>query len=363
MQRIVRGGRFEEETIRRQLEAAGARKIEENLSDIRAQIAANHKGIQLLHEAAERHGEIRLETAMRRIQEISYRAIQERLRKIEAERGRHLQAEDFLDDGSRIALQLTLDDGHARFDFTGSAAQLAGNQNTPRSITSSAVVYALRSLIEQSLPLNEGLLRAVEIILPETSLLDPDPDAAVVGGNVTTSQRIVDVIFRAFGNVAASQGCMNNITFGNDRFGYYETIAGGAGAGVDRNGVGFDGADAIHTHMTNTLITDPEVIERRYPVMIEEFSIRRESGGAGEYHGGNGVSRTYRFLEPVTVNLLTEHRVYAPWGVGGAESGAKGVNEHYRDGQWHLLEGKATLQVEAGEKIRIRTPGRGGYNP
>ena len=362
LQKIVSEKRFEELSIRKILEAAGARRIEENISDIRAQIAANHKGISLLKDAAKQHGLDTLKAYMRYIQEVSFDAIQARLREIEEARGKRLEAEDFLDDGSRIALRITLEDGRARFDFSGSSPQLTSNQNTPPSVTSSAVVYALRSLIDQDLPLNEGLLDAVEILLPEGSLLHPDSSAAVVGGNVTTSQRIVDVIFRAFGNVAASQGCMNNITFGNKDFGYYETIAGGAGAGLDSQGRGFDGADAVHTHMTNTLITDPEIIERRYPVTIEEFSISRDSGGSGDFKGGEGAIRTYRFLAPVTVNLLTERRVYSPWGVNGASNGACGVNEIFRDGKWQSLEGKASLQVDAGEKIRIRTPGGGGYN-
>ena len=237
-----------------------------------------------------------------------------------------------------------------------------GNQNTPLSVTSSAIVYVLRSIIDDELPLNEGLMRAVEIILPENSLLNPSPDAAVVGGNVSTSQRIVDVILKAFGNTAASQGCMNNITFGNENFGYYETIAGGAGAGIDSNDTGFDGADAVHTHMTNTLITDPEVIERRYPVMIEEFSVRKGSGGEGDFRGGDGIVRTYRFLEAVTVNLLTERRVYAPWGINGAQSGEIGINDHFHDDEWHDIGGKASIEVKEGEKIRISTPGGGGCN-
>ncbi len=361
LQKIVAHHCFAEEAIRGRLREAGARRIDENITDIQAQIAANQKGLQLLDEAAERYGMETIQAYMEYIQEVSYQAISKKLREIAKRKGDVLQAEDFLDDGSRIALRITLRDGQAAFDFTGSSPQLAGNQNAPRSVTSSAIVYALRSLIDQSLPLNEGLLRAVDITLPRGSLLNPDADAAVVGGNVTTSQRIVDVIFRAFGNVAASQGCMNNITFGNARFGYYETIAGGAGAGIDSHGRGFAGADAVHTHMTNTLITDPEVIERRYPVMIEAFSIREGSGGEGVYRGGNGITRTYRFLEPVTLNLLTERRVYAPWGIHGGGDGAVGVNKHFYDGAWHTLEGKAQIEVKAGEKIRIQTPGGGGY--
>ena len=362
LQKLVEAHRFREERVRKILHDAGARKIEENIADIQAQTAANRKGVGLLEDALSRYGREKVLSYMQYIQEVSFRAISSKLKKIAEERGSVMHAEDLLDNGARIVLGIHIQNGKAVFDFTGSSPELEGNQNTPVSVVSSAVVYVLRSIIDEDLPLNEGLMRAVQIILPERSLLNPSANAAVVGGNVTTSQRIVDVIFRALGNVAASQGCMNNVTFGNEDFGYYETIAGGSGAGVDAGGIGFEGADAVHTHMTNTLITDPEVIERRYPVMIEEFSIRKDSGGKGEFCGGNGVVRSYRFFEPVTLNLLTERRVYAPWGVNGAGSGAKGINEHFSDGKWHTVEGKAEIRVEAGERIRIKTPGGGGYN-
>ncbi|MEA3418320.1 MAG: hydantoinase B/oxoprolinase family protein [Campylobacterota bacterium] len=362
LQKIVEDQHFKEADIRSQLNAAGARRAEENITDMKAQIAANKKGLFLLGEASQRYGLETIKAYMSHIQEVSFKAISEKLKEIAQKNGTILSAEDYLDNGSRIALSITLKDGKALFDFTGTDEQLRNNQNTPRSVTYSAIVYTLRSLINESLPLNGGLLRAVDVILPKGSLLNPGENAAVVGGNVTTSQRIVDVIFRAFGNVAASQGCMNNITFGDSSFGYYETIAGGAGAGMDNDGVGFDGADAVHTHMTNTRITDPEVIERRYPVMIEEFSIREHSGGDGEFKGGEGVSRTYQFLKPVKVNLLTERRIYAPWGVNGAESGARGENEHFYADKWHRVEGKASFEVKAGEKVRIKTPGGGGFN-
>ena len=362
LQKIVQNHQFQEAEIQAQLSTAGARRIEENITDLKAQIAANNKGIKLLGEASQRYGLETIKAYMGHIQEVSFKAISKKLKEIAQQSGTVLKADDYLDDGSRIALSITLKEGRAIFDFTGTDEELRNNQNTPRSVTYSAIVYALRSLINEPLPLNGGLLRAVDVILPKGSLLNPGEKAAVVGGNVSTSQRIVDVIFRAFGNVAASQGCMNNITFGDSSFGYYETIAGGAGAGIDSDGAGFDGADAVHTHMTNTRITDPELIERRYPVMIEEFSIRKNSGGKGEFKGGDGVIRTYRFLKPVTVNLLTERRTYAPWGVNGAENGARGENEHFHDGKWHPIEGKASFEVKAGEKVRIKTPGGGGFN-
>ena len=193
---------------------------------------------------------------------------------------------------------------------------MLGNWNTPRAVTKSAILYALRCLIEKDLPLNNGCLIPIDIRIPEGCLLAPSPEAAVVGGNVLTSQRIVDVIFKAFGAAAASQGCMNNFTFGNARFGYYETIGGGAGAGP-----GWHGESGVHTHMTNTRITDPEILERDYPVLLRRFSIRSQSGGAGLCRGGNGMVREVEFLEPMTAAILSERRVHPPYGLNGGVGG------------------------------------------
>jgi 5-oxoprolinase (ATP-hydrolysing) len=211
-------------------------------------------------------------------------------------------------------------------------------------------------MLNEDIPLNEGILEEIEIKVDENSLLNPSKDAAVVGGNVTTSQRVVDVIFKAFEVAGASSGCMNNVVFGNENFGYYETIAGGSGAGD-----GFDGASGVHTHMTNTKITDVEVLERRYPVMIEEFSIRKNSGGSGKYKGGDGLKRVYRFLEDVEVNLLTERRVFAPYGLKGAKDGKRGENLLIRDEKTYNLTGKNSFRARSGDKLIIKTPGGGGY--
>jgi 5-oxoprolinase (ATP-hydrolysing) len=268
------------------------------------------------------------------------------------------QAKDFLDDGSAIHLNLMIKKktGECLFDFSETSKQLPGNLNVPKSVTRSAILYCLRCLIDSDIPLNQGCLNPIKIFVEEGSLLSPTQNAAVVAGNVLTSQRIVDVIFRALGSCAASQGCMNNLTFGNEVFAYYETIGGGAGAGPD-----WHGQAGVHTHMTNTRITDPEVLEKRYPVILREFSIRKNSGGKGNFIGGDGLIREIEFLEPLTVVILSERRVFAPYGLNGGEPGAKGRNlKISKDGTKIDLGGKNKFHAEPGDRIRILTPGAGG---
>jgi 5-oxoprolinase (ATP-hydrolysing) len=225
----------------------------------------------------------------------------------------------------------------------------------------SAVLYVMRLMLQEDLPLNEGLLEPVEMIMP-ISLLNPiftgDPanDPAVVGGNVEVSQRFVDTLIKALDLQACSQGTMNNFLFGGDQFGYYETIAGGSGAGE-----GYDGAHALHTHMTNTAITDPEIIEQRYPVRLRQFAIRRDSGGAGEWRGGDGVIREFEFIKPLTVSLLTQHRVEAPFGLHGGSPGQTGQQTLLRDGQSTKLAGCTTFEAQAGDRVILETPGGGGW--
>jgi 5-oxoprolinase (ATP-hydrolysing) len=233
---------------------------------------------------------------------------------------------DHLDDGSPIRLKVTISGDRATFDFTGTGPVLAGNLNANRSIVTSAVLYCLRCLIDEDIPLNGGVLAPVEIILPKCFLNPPRHDdprkcPAVAGGNVETSQRVVDTIFGALRSVAASQGTMNNLLIGNERFGYYETICGGAGAGPT-----FDGAGAVHTNMTNTRLTDPEVLESRYPLRLIRFQIRSGSGGAGKHRGGDGVIREIEFLEPLEVSIISQRRSRAPYGLLGGEPGAAGRN-------------------------------------
>lgn len=274
-------------------------------------------------------------------------------------KGSSVTAEDQLDDGSPIKLTVTIDpdEGSAIFDFEGTGAELYGNLNAPPPVVYSAVVYSLRCLCGTDIPLNQGCLKPVTIRIPDSCLLNPSSEAAVVGGNVQTSQRVVDVVLRAFQACAASQGCMNNLTFGNRRFGYYETIAGGAGAGPT-----WDGRSGVHTHMTNTRITDPEILERRYPVKLHEFSLRPGSGGDGAHRGGDGVVRDIEFLEDMEVSILSERRAVCPYGMAGGSPGAKGVNIFIRpDGRTVSVGGKTTFPCPAGGRFRLLSPGGGGY--
>jgi len=244
-----------------------------------------------------------------------------------------------------------------RIDFAGTGAAVSGNLNAPRAVVESAVIYVLRCLVAERIPLNGGFLAPVEILIPQGCLLDPPPGAAVAGGNVETSQRIVDVLLGAIGRVAASQGTMNNVAFGDEGFGYYETIGGGAGAGA-----GFDGASGVHTHMTNTRITDPEVMEARYPVRLERFALRKGSGGAGRWSGGDGLVRCYRFLAPLTLSLLTQRRDTRPYGLAGGEPGRAGRNRLRRaKGGEEELPARATLRVDADDLLIVETPGGGGF--
>ena len=344
---------------------SGSRRLNDNLSDLKAQVAANQKGIDLILEMVVHYGLAVVQAYMDRIQEAAEAAVRASLRDLSLVKGLAkrdtIQAVDYLDDGSPIALHLTIDrnDGSAVFDFSGTGPELWGNLNAPRAVTQSAILYCLRCLVQKNIPLNHGCLLPITLIIPEGSLLDPSSEAAVVGGNVLTSQRVVDVILKAFGVAAASQGCMNNFTFGNDRFGYYETIGGGAGAGPD-----WHGQSGVHTHMTNTRITDPEILERRYPVLVREFSIRRDSGGKGRFKGGNGLVRDLEFQEPLNVAILSERRVFAPYGLEGGQPGKQGKNLFIRsNGRTLNLGGKNEILAEAGDRIRILTPGGGGYGP
>ncbi|HWL09676.1 MAG TPA: hydantoinase B/oxoprolinase family protein, partial [Planctomicrobium sp.] len=268
------------------------------------------------------------------------------------------------DDGSPIAVSIEVNGDSATIDFTGTGPVLATNLNANRAIVTAAVMYVFRCLIEESIPLNSGVLEPIEIILPECLLNPPiHPDrsqcAAMVGGNVETSQRVVDVLLGALEKAAASQGTMNNLTFGDGTFGYYETICGGAGATSMANG-----ADAVHTHMTNTRLTDVEVFETRYPVRIQEFSIRSGSGGIGEHRGGDGIRRVFEFLKPLSVSLLTQRRgQFPPFGLQGGAPGAVGRNLLQQAGSESIeqLTGAAQIQVNPGDRLILETPGGGGY--
>ena len=342
---------------------SGTRLLSDNLSDLKAQVAANQRGVDLLLEMVEHYSLEVVQAYMHHIQTNAEEAVRSMLKALSVREGLAevdtVKANDFLDDGSEIVLLLTIDhrEGSAIFDFTGTGPEIWGNLNAPRAVTHSAILYSLRCLIDQEIPLNQGCLNPIQVIIEDGSLLAPSENAAVVGGNVLTSQRITDVILKAFRACAASQGCMNNFTFGNENFGYYETIGGGAGAGPH-----WHGQSGVHTHMTNTRITDPEILERRYPVMLREFSVRKNSGGSGKFIGGDGLVREVEFLEPLNAAILSERRVHQPYGLNSGEPGKSGLNLFFRkDGTILFLGGKNEIHAETGDRIRIETPGGGGY--
>ncbi len=337
-----------------------SRMPNENLADIAAQVAANQKGANDLTQMIALYGIDVVHSYMRHIQDAAERKMRAAIAKLPD--GIH-RFEDQLDDGSEIRLAIAVNGDEAVLDFTGTGPVLSGNLNANRAIVTSAVLYCMRCLIDEDIPLNSGVLAPIKIVLPICFLNprgSPDPTncPAVVGGNVETSQRVVDCIFGALGAVAASQGTMNNLLMGNDRFGYYETICGGAGAGMS-----FHGADAVHTHMTNTRLTDPEVLESRYPVRLVRFAIRPGSGGTGQYCGGCGVIREIEFLEPLEVSIISQRRTRAPYGLHGGRPGATGHNVLRRAGTNADVElpSIASVSVRSGDRLTIETPGGGGF--
>jgi 5-oxoprolinase (ATP-hydrolysing) len=338
---------------------SGTRNLRDNLSDLRAQVAANNSGIRLLKELVHEYGLRVVDAYMSFIQNNAELAVRNMLKDFAKKVGTTVSAVDHMDDGSPICLSIKIDPetGSAVFDFTGTGPQVLGNHNAPPAVTYSAVIYSLRSLVAQSIPLNQGCLAPIEFVIPKYTLLNPSDDAGVVGGNVLTSQRLVDVILRAFSACAASQGCMNNLTFGDKKFGYYETIAGGSGAGPT-----WQGKSGIHTHCTNTRITDPEILERRYPVLLREFSLRKGSGGKGKHTGGDGVIRELEPLRPLVMSILSERRTLQPYGMDGGDPGACGRNLLVRsNGIVVNMGGRCSGSLNVGERLRIETPGGGGY--
>lgn len=337
----------------------GTRNLKDNLSDLKAQVAANNSGIRLLHELVMEYGLDKVHSYMNFIQKNAELAVRTMLKDFANANGPRAHAMDYMDDGTPIELTVEIDKetGDAVFDFTGTGPQVLGNHNAPPAVTYSAVIYSLRSMVGQDIPLNQGCLAPITFIIPEYTLLNPSSDAGVVGGNVLTSQRIVDVVLRAFRACAASQGCMNNLTFGDDEFGYYETIAGGAGAGP-----GWVGRSGVHTHCTNTRITDPEILERRYPVLLREFSLREGSGGVGEYPGGCGVIREIEPLRPLVMSILSERRTLKPYGMEGGGDAKQGRNLLVKkNGMVINIGGRCSSEIDVGDRIRIETPGGGGY--
>ena len=354
--KIVKQGRFCEEKLKAWLNSGKypARNPDQNTADLRAQVAANEKGLQELRRMVEEFSLETVEAYMNHVQDNAEEAVRRVIDRLADGEFTYM-----LDDGNAIKVKVTIDreTRGARIDFTGTSPQLSNNFNAPASVCLAAVLYAFRTLVKSDIPLNAGCLRPLEIIIPEGSMLRPEYPAAVVAGNVETSQYIVDALFGALGTLAASQGTMNNFTFGNSDFQYYETICGGSGAGP-----GFAGTDAVHTHMTNSRITDPEILETRFPVLLEEFSIRQGSGGEGKFRGGNGVIRKIRFLKDMNAAILSSHRKLPPFGLKGGMPGECGKNTLiHRDGSIIEVGGQAEIKLKSGDVFVIETPGGGGY--
>ena len=329
------------------------RNLRDNIADLNAQLAANRRGQSLFEELLSDHGVEKVSEHMSTLKSQSLDALECHL---DAIAFRHGEATEKLDDGTLIAVSVSRSGERLVIDFTGTGSSHPSNLHATPAIVQSAILYVLRLWTQSQVPLNEGMLESVDIVLP-TCFLNPEfsEDAtdspAVVGGNVETSQRVVDCLIRALGFQACSQGTMNNFLFGNESFGYYETICGGSGAGT-----GYNGTSGIHTHMTNTAITDPEILESRYPVRLREFSIRRGSGGKGKWHGGDGVIREVEFLESLQVSLLSQHRIEKPFGIDGGESGECG--KQFLNGK--ALPGAIRIEAKPGDVLRIETPGGGG---
>jgi 5-oxoprolinase (ATP-hydrolysing) len=355
---LVDGGRWREEEAVALLGSGKhpVRNVRQNIADLRAQVAANEKGVRELGRMVEHFGLEVVRAYMRHVQDNAEESVR-RVLGVLKDGSFSLP----LDNGAVIKVKIGFNKEKriGKIDFTGTSAQLPNNFNAPSAVCMAAVLYVFRTLVDDDIPLNAGCLKPLEVVIPEGCMLRPRYPAAVVAGNVETSQCITDALYGALGVLAASQGTMNNFTFGNDRYQYYETVAGGSGAGP-----GFDGADVVQTHMTNSRLTDPEVLEWRFPVRLESFEIRRGSGGRGRWRGGEGALRRVRFLEPMTAAILSGHRKVRPHGMAGGEPGLGGRNFVERvDGRLSELGPFAQTEMAAGDVFVIESPGGGGYAP
>lgn len=384
---LIRDGKIDEDGMCEILRApgklpgcSGARRLADNLSDLKAQVAANNKGMFLIRALMEDYGQSVVHFYMGKIQENAEIAVRNYLKATSKKfKGETLTAEDYMDNGSMMRLAITIeDDGSAVFDFTGTSCEMLSNMNAPPAITYSAMIYCLRLLIGADIPMNQGCLAPAKIILPEGTFLNPANGVAVCCGNTLTSQRLTDLILKAFRAAAASQGCMNCVGFfgrgglradgkkldgASDGFAYNygETICGGSGAGPT-----WHGASGVHTHMTNTRTTDAEVLEKQYPIIMREFSIRQGSGGRGRFHGGCGVVRDFECRVPLTFSLNSERRVHRPYGMYGGEPGESGKNYWVKkkpDGtyRWLSMGPRAQVHMKAGDRCVIHTPGGGAW--
>jgi len=354
--KLVDGGRMLEDETRALLAGAQypARNPDQNLADLRAQIAANQKGVEELHKMVVHFGLDVVQAYMGHVQDNAEEAVR---RVISALKDGAFTLP--LDNGAQIQVAVRVDQAtrSAEIDFTGTSAQLDNNFNAPSAVCMAAVLYVFRTLVDDEIPLNAGCLKSLKVLIPQGSMLNPHYPASVVSGNVETSTCITNALYGALGVMAAAQGTMNNFTFGNAKYQYYETISGGSGAGE-----GFDGTSVVQTNMTNSRLTDPEILEFRFPVRLDSYEIRAGSGGAGRWHGGNGGVRKVRFLEPMTAAILSNNRIHAPFGMAGGEPGALGRNSVQRaDGRVEVLGHIGKTDMQAGDVFIIETPGGGGF--
>jgi 5-oxoprolinase (ATP-hydrolysing) len=388
--KIVDKGKFDYEGLKyhfsevpKQYGISGTRNIDDNISDLKAQIASNQRGINLLKELFNEYSSETVLFYMSNVKKTAALAVENYLKDF-AKKNRDrlpLTAEDYMDEGTKIKVKIDIDEekGTTVIDFTGTSLESYSNLNSPKSVTYSAVIYVLRCLVDMEIPLNQGCLDPVEIIIPENTLINPSPYAAVCAGNGMTSQRTTDCLFKAFGVTSATGGCMNGLNFGTGGenaqgdmikgFGYTETIGQGNCAGIiEKNGerTGFHGFSGTQTNMTNTKITDPEVLELRYPCFLIQYAVRENSGGAGKFHGGDGLIREIQFNYPVHLSLVTQRRVFAPWGIYGGDDGKKGENYLGRNRgngkvQWIQLPSQAEIEMRVGDILKVLTPGGGGF--
>ena len=331
-----------------------ARNPDQNLADLRAQVAANQKGVEDLHKMVAHFGLDVVRAYMGHVQDNAEEAVRRVISALK-DGSFHYQ----LDNGAHIDVAIRVDAAarSAEIDFTGTSGQLPNNFNAPSAVCMAAVLYVFRTLVDDEIPLNAGCLKPLKVIIPPGSMLNPHYPASVVSGNVETSTCITNALYGALGVMAAAQGTMNNFTFGNERYQYYETISGGSGAGD-----GFDGTDVVQTNMTNSRLTDPEILEFRFPVRLERYEIRPNSGGAGRWQGGNGGVRRVRFLEPMTAAILSNNRIHAPFGMAGGGEAARGKNSVERaDGRIEQVGHIGKIDMAAGDVFVIETPGGGGY--
>jgi len=354
--KLVERGRFREAELRTLLTGGKypARNPQQNINDLKAQIAANEKGVHELRKMVHHFTLPVVHAYMRHVQDNAAESVR---RVIDRLHDSAFAAETDQGTAIRVRISVNKNRREASVDFTGTSPQQPDNFNAPEPVTRAAVLYVFRVMVDDDIPMNAGCLRPIRIVIPRTSMLSPEFPAAVVAGNVETSQEVTNCLFGALGAMAAAQGTMNNLNFGNARYQYYETICSGSPAGP-----GFPGADAVHTHMTNTRLTDPEVLEFRYPVLLEDFHIRKGSGGRGRWNAGDGIVRIIRFLEKMECTILSGHRRVRPFGLAGGEDGQVGANAVRRkDGTVEKLAGCAATVLDAGEAIIIQTPTAGGY--